>query len=112
MELHIENDYGRGLIKFWLIENNLGRQKLYNYDGERILESVTESFAPTTIDTKAFLELPMSFGHDLIKLIANYANSNGIKTEKKDFTEGELMATKKHLEDMQKAFNKLLKINE
>lgn len=108
MELFIERDYARRTANFWIKkEYDFGRQQFYHFNGEHIVVTTIEGVELST-NLKPFISVPMEFADNLIKAIADHANSAGIKTEKRDFVEGELAATKKHLEDLQKAYNKLL----
>lgn len=109
MELVIQEDFGTNQIKFWLKDDDGYKRIMYGYDGEFVTETIRE---PTTVDiAKPFLSVPWNFADKFIKAVAEYADKTGVKTEKRDFIEGELIATKRHLEDLQKAFNTLLDKN-
>jgi hypothetical protein len=107
MELHIENRYSQFVVEFWLSDSCGDKRCHYHWNGENIIEQ-TVDVASYTNELKPFLSLPAHFAGTFLRLIADHANRTGVRTEHRDFIEGELQATKKHLEDLQKAFNALI----
>lgn len=91
MKLYIEKDFQQQRVKFWLVKDKEHPKVYLGHDKGVLTEYIQSTFSPIDMDVKPFLELEYSLADDFIKLIAEYANSNNIKTEQRSFIEGELI---------------------
>lgn len=110
MEIFIEENFASQTTKFWIRKKESHPHVYIGMDKGQLTEYTINNIAMIESDMKPFLELPYSLAQEFIKLIANYASGKNIKTEQRSFIEGELLATKKHLETMEQINFKLLKI--
>lgn len=114
MKLFLEENYAEDIVRFWIKkETKNGTDKFIGFDKGKLTEyNLDGPTCVTGINMKPFLELRKGLADDFIRLIAEHAQSKGIRTEKQDSLEGELKATKEHLETLKKITFKLTKITE
>jgi len=110
-KLFVQQDhFSRNLSLF--IEEDRG-EHVYSYSlGPEgiVVETVLDrnEFTPP----KPFLSLSGRFGEEFIGLVAEYAASAKINTQTKDFTEGRLEATEKHLASAEATQSRLMDLLE
>ena len=109
-KLHIIDDYPTMTCKIYLIELKGMQEFLIGYDGEHLIsqaigecEAISKNYIP-------LLQIPLMMKPTLLYHFANAAKENNIRREDDSVTEGKLIATNKHLEDMRQITSKLLKM--
>lgn len=98
MEIRIGKDFDRSEIQIIFLERQEGIITAYNfYTGEAL---TLEKGKP--IDGKFILRIPEFIFPDLLKAMADLLEKERIQTDSQAKREGELLATKSHLEDLRK----------
>lgn len=105
MKITIEKSFANDLVSIFVVEDSHNERKIVTIgkNGKEFMLNAHER--GTKMDP--FLEIPTHLFDDLAKAILVYTEENNIKSERQTFFEGELIATKKHLEDSRKIITKL-----
>ena len=112
MELFINNDFARNRAEVYVVERIGETDRYYIYNGT---EFYTKEIELTGIaknpDIKPLFIAPLRLIPALLKLFADEANKQGIKTSDEAVLQGTLNATKEHLMDMRDIVKHTLKMN-
>lgn len=108
--LHIVDDYATMTCKIYLVEIRGMQEFLIGYDGEHLVSQVIGEVEPISKNYIPLLQIPLLMKSTLLYHFANAAKENNIRREDDSVTEGKLIATNKHLEDMRQITSKLLKM--
>lgn len=74
----------------------------YNFATGKIINIYENTSSGTVLPKECFMEIPLPIWSDMLKAFAELASGKGIKLESDLKREGQLEATKYHLEDMRK----------
>ena len=108
--LHIVDDYLSMTCKIYLIELRGMQEFLIGYDGERLVSQAIGEVESISEKYKPLLQIPLFMKETLLYHFANAAKENNVRRNDDSVTEGKLIATEKHLEDMRQITSKLLKM--
>ena len=108
MKLIIQDVYEEYATKIYIKENRGDETVIIGYDGKYLVEQVIPANKASK-DIKPLIVIPMQMKDNLIKAFISEGAKNNLRTENENLLKGKLEATERHLEDMRKAFNELLK---
>ncbi len=110
IEVFIEEDFNMYAKKVYVIENQGSKTIHYNIDKEGQLVTTEVGNNPMDNNLKPFMIMPREIGDAILLAFTKALAAQGIRTENEYKIEGELIATKAHLEDIRKVAFKGLKI--
>jgi len=109
MELIIQEDIPSFVTKIYGKIEKGNQTYIVGYDGKNLVEQLLpDSPFVDNKKIKPLLVIPHHFLRDLVAGFAEYAQKKDIRTENQNLLEGKLIATEKHLSDMQDFAKKLL----
>lgn len=108
--LIVTDDYSTMQCKIYLIELRGLHQYLIGYDGECLVSQEIGEAEAIITNYKPLLQIPFFMKETLLYHFANAAKDNNVRRKDDSVTEGKLIATEKHLEDMRQITSKLLKM--
>ena len=109
MELIIEEDFSTMTTKIYGKVERGNQTCIIGYDGKHLVEQVLPNpLVATRYKIKPLLTIPHNYLRDIVAGFAEYAQKKDIRTENQNLLEGKLIATEKHLLDMQGFAKKLL----
>ena len=112
MKLIVDKNYNTRAVRVYLEEKQGSDYIVIGQKDGKLTQQKTNFIE--TPDLNPLLELPSHLFDDFVKLIVDYANNEGIKSDNHNLIEGKLQATENHLEDLKKYFpmvlDKLLEI--
>lgn len=112
MELRvwIQDDHMTGTKMLWVMEEHAHKSVYLSTSEEGIVRTEFEagSFAG---ERKPMLTLPIRLAEPVFKAIVEELSNSGYRPEKESVTEGKLIATTAHLEDMRSLVSKLAKVD-
>ncbi len=108
--MHIFDDYEKMMCKIYLIEFRGIHQFLIGYNGEHLVSQEIGETEPLSPKYIPLLQFPLQMKSMMLYHFANAAKDNNVRRKDDSVTEGKLIATEKHLEDMRSITAKLLKM--
>lgn len=108
MELITYHDYPRNRVDVYLREEKGNESVFTGFDGKHVVITRVNDLDANTDPVQPLLSMPPSMWRRMLPLFVDEATKNGIRTENENHLKGKLEATERHLNDLQKAFNKLL----
>lgn len=112
LNVFVQQDYCSRMVNVWVSDISEMKQFNISYkDGSLVRTEIPEAVPFGVSGDEPFLRIPSMFADVFFKAIADHLSEKGIKTKNDHLIEGELIATKIHLKDMQDITKKLLKIN-
>src|SRR6476661_5909371 len=97
MELFVERDYNRNVIKFYLKEGAPGFDIFLSLSPEGAIKRTELDHSAVDGSIQPLITLPMRLAEQFIIEVANYATGQGIAKENENHLKGKLEATEKHL---------------
>lgn len=107
--LHVVDDYSTMTCKIYLIELRGSQECLVGYDGEHLVYQVIGETEVISNRYIPLLQFPLMMKNIILYHFVNAAQENNVRRKDDSVTEGKLIATEKHLEDMRQITSKLLK---
>ena len=107
MELIIQEELPTMTVRIYGEIQKGNNSYVIGYDEKNLIKQVLLN-DPIAKEIKPLLIIPRNYFHDIVKGFAEYAQKNDIRTENQHLLEGKLIATEKHLLDMQDIAKKLL----
>lgn len=109
MELIIKEDIDTFITKIYGKVEKGNKTCIIGYNGKNLIEYTLPDF-PTVSDKKIIplLTIPTNMLRVIAAGFVEYAQKNDIRTENQNLMEGKLIATERHLSDMQEFAKKLL----
>ena len=108
MEFIVQEDWQSFNTSFYLRIDKGDRKTIIGQKDGMLCEFTIDPTSITPPEIKPLLIFNNQMAKDFIKSVVDYASKNGVVTENENLLKGKLLATEKHLEDMRKAFDKLL----
>jgi len=108
-KVFIQPSFVNNSVDIWVQSYDPNSFKCFNHTvekGEVIMTEFNDS--ERNPDMKPFIHLPRNMSEPFFLAVAEYMGKMNIKPRDQNLIEGELKATKLHLEDMQKIVNKTL----
>lgn len=109
-KLHIYDDYNRMRTNFYLVTIRGMSEYIVGFDGENLVEQPIKEAERISEKYKPLISVPYTMRNLILKLFTDAANNVDIKTKDDSVTEGKLIATEKHLQDMRKIISKTLEV--
>ncbi len=103
MKIYYQNKFDQYITEVAFVENRGDRRTAFNFVSGTA-EDIREG---TPIPKEGIMKIPTDLFNEIVKGFAEIANEKGLKLDSDMKREGQLEATKYHLEDMRK----LLKLN-
>lgn len=116
LKINIQPQWGSRMVNVWVHDIRATHIVNISYESNQLkftpVNEMGDAFDENgkQLVLHPFLSIPEYFALPLFKAIAEYNNEKGIKTRDQNLIEGTLVATEKHLQDMQKIVTKLLKV--
>lgn len=109
MKLIIQDELPTMTVRIYGEVQRENKRCIIGYDGEHLVEQeLSNDPVMNEKELKPLLIIPRNYFHDIVTGFAEYAQKNDIRTENQHLLEGKLIATEKHLSDMQDFAKKLL----
>lgn len=109
MEIRVIDNYMDYTCEIYLVEqDNIRRQTFYAYNDGQILGTQREANCASPEEIKPFLKIPQDLWKQFERAVINNANKLDIKTDNEFKIEGELKATKLHLQDMREIIKTII----
>ena len=109
MELIIQEDFTTFTTRIYGKVERGNQTYIIGYDGKHLIEqALSDDPVADNEKIKPLLTIPHNYLQDIVAGFAEYAQKKDIRTENQNLLEGKLIATEKHLLDMQEFAKKLL----
>ncbi len=108
MELLIYDDFDKMTSKLYLRVQQGNNIAMIGYDGKTMIEEQLPEDPATVKKFQPLLEVPLHMKGELLQAFVDFGKKINLPSPKKDFLEGKLESTEKHLDEMSVITHKLL----
>ena len=109
LEIYIEDDFIGMFVKIWVYQDTPTGRIYVNVKGDLMTQTFVDRSCARPKTIKPFLQMERSLFDAMSNAMFKLREKEGKKTVSEYEMKGKLDATEKHLEDLRKYLNKLLK---